>query len=916
MSKKRLVLLAMAVLSLAGCFSTAFPEGIYITDFENQLDFEKTKPPKDKEIPLTIKYFNDPEATIDCADLNLDNFTDAKQDFHPGFYKGVLWINVEFPDTQADNGQYYNLGFGLKRFNYADVFRYSPDEGKWIFMGRTGSNLDRSQITYATWIPSILIDETAFPKEEIHTVRIRMISYNGSAVSLKMFPSSTFDHEERFIILFNAFFIALSVALFLLILFLGIFIKDKLYIIIGIITGALYLVTICLRGLEPSNSLSLIRNGANLFIPEYFINIANAFTSTLIFVYIINDCKRPKKYPALFFANLATICLMFAIVFAGESPKLIFIAVNMGTLVCCVTLIIMWAKNLRSGRGASYTILDAWVLAISAYMLMRLVDFIGVMGGHSLKIADLKFFMPENIIFFFMTIPALTISGRRYKDKIAAMDQKLREKDEENSIIRERLELRRKVDKILITSQNSTRNMILMQKNENGYREKDEKSSSFMIMSLDQGLNLLAMESIVDSGVPADAQAVTPGELLASCVNLFGSMAQRKNISIKAKMDGLENKSILINREVLKFFFSSMLINTTKLCVESSKLAVTLKLEGENLDLQIKTTTDSELHIMTKKVLENFGQDDFLGFSLLEKVLECYGSRFVVEDIGTGYLFSFRLNVVSGEVSDKGMSLISEYKKDAKIVPKPLDALLSIEGKAPSILFAIADDLSRKLTEDFLNSHCHLYTVDSGDQAFKMLQTAHALGNRLPDIIISDYILPTVSGMEFFRKCNSEPYLRDIPFVFILPPSDSDKIDNLMALGATDCIIAPFTMKRILRAIYSIYSMSHKIRRSVVEQVNKVLMGEGPLISPQKIPMDQNTDEQNLSLTSSQSAVFAQNALSSREKQIAMLISEGLTDKEIAEKLNISLGTVTTHNKKIFKKMDVHSRIELVNKVR
>ena len=93
---------------------------------------------------------------------------------------------MEFPDTQADNGQYYNLGFGLKRFNYADVFRYSPDEGKWILMGRTGSNLDRSQITYATWIPSILIDETAFPKEEIHTVRIRMISYNfAKNVSVK-----------------------------------------------------------------------------------------------------------------------------------------------------------------------------------------------------------------------------------------------------------------------------------------------------------------------------------------------------------------------------------------------------------------------------------------------------------------------------------------------------------------------------------------------------------------------------------------------------------------------------------------------------------------------------------------------------------------------------------------------------------
>ena len=110
--------------------------------------------------------------------------------------------------------------------------------------------------------------------------------------------------------------------------------------------------------------------------------------------------------------------------------------------------------------------------------------------------------------------------------------------------------------------------------------------------------------------------------------------------------------------------------------------------------------------------------------------------------------------------------------------------------------------------------------------------------------------------------------------------------------------------------------MTHKIRRSVVNQVNKLLMGDQTFISPQQIPEKQKTKEDSLPLTSSQSMVFAQSELSSREKQIAMLIADGLTDKEIAEKLNISIGTVTTHNKKIFKKMDVHSRIELVNKVR
>ena len=62
--------------------------------------------------------------------------------------------------------------------------------------------------------------------------------------------------------------------------------------------------------------------------------------------------------------------------------------------------------------------------------------------------------------------------------------------------------------------------------------------------------------------------------------------------------------------------------------------------------------------------------------------------------------------------------------------------------------------------------------------------------------------------------------------------------------------------------------------------------------------------------------MFEKYDFSTREKEIATLIIEGKSDKEIASQLNISPQTVATHNKKIFKKADVHSRVELINKVR
>lgn len=50
--------------------------------------------------------------------------------------------------------------------------------------------------------------------------------------------------------------------------------------------------------------------------------------------------------------------------------------------------------------------------------------------------------------------------------------------------------------------------------------------------------------------------------------------------------------------------------------------------------------------------------------------------------------------------------------------------------------------------------------------------------------------------------------------------------------------------------------------------------------------------------------------LSSRESEIIIFISKGLSNKEIAQMLNLSVHTVITHAKNIYKKLNVNSRAE------
>lgn len=55
--------------------------------------------------------------------------------------------------------------------------------------------------------------------------------------------------------------------------------------------------------------------------------------------------------------------------------------------------------------------------------------------------------------------------------------------------------------------------------------------------------------------------------------------------------------------------------------------------------------------------------------------------------------------------------------------------------------------------------------------------------------------------------------------------------------------------------------------------------------------------------------------LSSREREVAVLIAKGLSSSQVAAKLYVSLNTIETHRYRIFRKLSIHSRAELVEYV-
>lgn len=89
------------------------------------------------------------------------------------------------------------------------------------------------------------------------------------------------------------------------------------------------------------------------------------------------------------------------------------------------------------------------------------------------------------------------------------------------------------------------------------------------------------------------------------------------------------------------------------------------------------------------------------------------------------------------------------------------------------------------------------------------------------------------------------------------------------------------------------------------------VVGEVIINAEKHIIIQKTHAQQNESIKDKHNAL---NALTRRELQIVIMVSDGMVNKVIADKLNISEWTVSTHLRRIFAKLRVDSRAEMVYK--
>jgi len=169
-----------------------------------------------------------------------------------------------------------------------------------------------------------------------------------------------------------------------------------------------------------------------------------------------------------------------------------------------------------------------------------------------------------------------------------------------------------------------------------------------------------------------------------------------------------------------------------------------------------------------------------------------------------------------------------------------------------------------------------------------------------PEVILMDITMPGMDGMEATRRLHS--LCPDCHVLALTVHDDKQYFMQMLAAGASGYITKQAAADELVEAIHTIAEGNVYLQPALARWL---------LEDYQRLAHNGNSSG-TAAAEPEEAKVVGLSVLSQRERQVLEMVAHGDTNQEIGQQLNLSHKTIARHRERIMKKLNIHSRTELI----
>jgi len=303
----------------------------------------------------------------------------------------------------------------------------------------------------------------------------------------------------------------------------------------------------------------------------------------------------------------------------------------------------------------------------------------------------------------------------------------------------------------------------------------------------------------------------------------FEESAREKNINFSFTATGIEGY-YMFDEEKWQKIISNLLSNALKFTPKHGKISVLLSSNSDdNIKLEVQDNGPGIPANLQQKIFDRFYQVDDsairnyggtgIGLSLVKELtVLMHGKISLTSEAGHLTSFVVEIPLQKIETLPLAASMLNEatLKKETT---ENKEALQPGDAELPLLMIVEDNDELRAFLAESMRPTYRVVEAADGLKAWEVIL------NELPDVIISDVMMPGQDGFDLCKQCKTDNRTAHIGFILLTSKAAHEARLQGLTTGADDYISKPYNQQELELRVLNLLQLQHKIRQHLQAQV-------------------------------------------------------------------------------------------------